>query len=66
MQVYKIYCTLPNKFAMKNKVQTLLTTKNKACQMHSYKTSIHKKLIVSSFINTFENEYEITSKIRLC
>ena len=34
--------------------------------MHSYKTSIHKKLIVSSFINTFENEYEITSKIRLC
>ena len=25
-----------------------------------------QKLIVSSFVNTFENEYEITSKIRLC
>lgn len=36
MKVYKCYCTLPNKSAMKNKIQ-----KNKACQMCSSQSASH-------------------------
>ena len=67
MQVYKIYCTVPNKSAMRNKVQTLLTAKKtkhaKCAATKQVSTKVHSVL---SFINTVENEYEITSKIRLC
>ena len=65
MQVYKIYCTVPNKSAMRNKVQTLLTAKKQSMPnvQLQVSTKVHSFL---SFINTVENEYEITSKIRLC
>lgn len=52
MQVYKIYCTLPNKSAMKNKIQKKKQTKNKACQMCSCQSASHQD--IKEFNNVFK------------
>ena len=47
MQVYKIYSTLPNKSAMKNKIQ-----KNKACQICSCQSASYQD--IKEFNNVFK------------